>query len=271
MSLATTTTFNFPNPRVTSPYVPSRLRADCEARNIKFLTRADTKKAAHCLLEAFQDDSLAKLLTSHFLDPEQRRRCELQLYEAYLNQHIAKGICLGVGETKEGFETVAIWSTPKSAEEGLDELNNMLEAGYGKVWDMFGEEGRQKVFYGMLPLLHDSCERIIESDSRFASKKVFVLVYIGSTERARGKGNARKQFEVMFKHFIDPMDNSISYLESSAKSNIPIYNRFGFHFVEDIVLGHDYDRGIEGKDWAVMNVMIRGNKGNDWTTEKGKL
>ena len=43
----------------------------------------------------------------------------------------------------------------------------------------------------------------------------------------------------MFETYIDNDKNSIAYLESSSPANIPIYNRFGFHVAEDIVLGEN--------------------------------
>ena len=81
----------------------------------------------------------------------------------------------------------------------------------------------------------------------------------------------------MFETYIDNDENSIAYLESSSPANIPIYNRFGFHVTEDIVLGEKCEGAIRGRDYAVMNVMIRGTKGHDWTKDentfnsKGKL
>ncbi|EMG50204.1 hypothetical protein G210_4768 [Candida maltosa Xu316] len=154
---------------------------------LRHLNNEDVKKAAYTLLEAFAEDSLAKMLVCHIQDPHERKMCELTLYEAYLRQHIAKGIVIGQGETEQGFETVSIWSHPDSEHEGLDSYNNLMESGYGKVWNMYGEEGRKKVFYGMLPLLHDSAERIISTDSRFKNKGLFTLVYVGSSKRAQGK------------------------------------------------------------------------------------
>ena len=73
----------------------------------------------------------------------------------------------------------------------------------------------------------------------------------------------------MFNNYIDCNGGALTYLESSSPVNIPIYERFGFHLVDRIVLGNK--SGIEGKDCAVMHVMIRGIKGNDWTVENSRL
>lgn len=231
---------------------------------IRILNISDCEKAAKCLLQAFRNDDLAKLLVNHINDEQHRKYCELMLYEAYIKQHILAGLVLGINETDSDFETVAIWSVPDSIQRGLESFSTLMRAGYGKVWELYGEEGRFKVFDGMLPLLHDTCERILSTDDRFKGKNLFTLVYLGSTDLARGKGNVRKMFDYMFENFIDVCPNNLSYLESSAVSNIPIYERFGFHFYEDIMLGNKQEGSKAGDDYAIMNVMIRGTNGADW-------
>lgn len=228
-------------------------------------------KAASTLLQSFKTDSLARLLTNHISDLNDKDKLEYAMYECYLRQHIAKGVCLGIGESETEFETVAIWSTPTSADNGLDSFANLMDAGYHKLWEMAGDEGREKIFKGMLPLLHDTAERILSTDSRFMDKGLYTLVYLGSVASARGKGNVRLMFDFMFHNYIDlPGTSNMAYLESSSPDNIPIYNRFGFHFYEDIMLGsRDGPDAKEGEDYAVMNVMIRGSFGEDWTGSSG--
>ncbi|KAK6873903.1 putative N-acetyltransferase [Candida tropicalis] len=206
--MATTTThtssLKLKSEAKTSPYLST----------LRHLTNKDVKKAAYTLLEAFAEDSLAKMLVCHIKDPKERKICELTLYEAYLRQHIAKGIVIGQGETESGFETVSIWSHPQSEQDGLDSYNNLMEA---------------------------------------------------------GKGNVRKLFDYMFKNYIDKEEDNIAYLESSSPVNIPIYNRFDFHVVEDIILGSKFDGAVEGQDYAIMHVMIRGSHGHDWTQDENTL
>lgn len=234
---------------------------------VRQLTLADTEKAATTLLKSFETDALARLLTNHISNETEKLKLDRALYEAYLRQHILKGIVLGIGESEKEFETVALWSTPTSLEEGLEDFAVLMESGYGKLWDIAGDEGRHKIFKGMLPLLHDTCEKILNTDAKFKGKGVYTLVYLGSVAAARGKGNVRTMFEYMFKNYIDkPNTNNIAYLESSAPDNIPIYNRFGFHFYLDIMLGSKEKPGAkEGDDYAVMHVMIRDSYGQDWT------
>lgn len=239
-----------------------------QANRVRILQQKDVEKAAGCLLKAFESDSLAQLLTCHVSTAYEKQKINRHLYEAYLRQHILKGICLGIGESKEEFETVAIWSKPTSYDEGIESFDTLMESGYGKLWEIAGAAGRDKIFNGMLPLLHDTCTDIMTSDARFADKGVYTLVYVGSVASARGKGNTRAMFDFMFKNYIDvDGEDNITYLESSSPDNIPIYERFGFHFYRDIVLG-DKSRpdAVEGTHYAVMNVMIRDTRGKDWTT-----
>lgn len=245
--------------------------------HVKTLTMADCKKAAITLFEAFRSDDLANMLTSHLEDQRRRDKIELKLYEAYVAQHIYKGLCLGMGETEDRFESVAVWALPDSEHSGIESCATLMESGFYKVWLACDEGARQKIFKGMMPLLTDTYERILSTDTRFIGKNVYTLVYLGSIKAARGKGNSRKMFQYMFDNYIDASPNNIGYLESSSANNIPIYNKFDFKCYEDIVLGNTID-GVAGKDFAVMNVMIRGSFGHDWTNDenlnnstKGKL
>lgn len=237
-------------------------------KSIRKLTVKDTQKAAKTLLEAFRDDALAKLLVSHLPNETIRDYCELKLYEAYVNQHILTGLVLGINENAENFDTVAIWALPDSIDKGLESFSTLMRSGYDQVWSTIGEEGRSKVFDGMLPLLHDSCEKVMTTDSRFIGKNVYTLVYLGSTLNARGKGYVTLMFDYMFNNFIDKDSDNIAYLESSSATNIPIYERYGFYFYKDIMLGTKGPDSIEGKHYAMMNIMIRGAQCNDWRKEK---
>lgn len=229
---------------------------------VHVLTPQDAKKAALTLHRSFEHDALARYLTKHIPDPKDKQAFNCLMYECYLKQHIDKGLCLGIGEGETCFETVAIWSTPTSFDRGLETFHDYMEHGFDKFWTLAGAEGREKVFKGLLPLLDRTSERIV-SDPRFADCGVFTLVYLGSVAEARGKGNVRAMFDYMFGTHIDAGERNIAYLESSAPSNIPIYNKFGFHVYEQIVLG---ENGVEGENYAAMNVMVRAPHGADWQT-----
>lgn len=235
--------------------------------DFRLLDENDVEKAARTFLDAFSHDELSAYLTAHILSPALVEKCHLALYEAYLRQHMSHGIVIGTNEDDMSFETVAVWATPESEEDGLEDFATMCEAGYNKVWDLYGPGGRDKIFRGLLPLLHGAAHRILGSDSRISDKDVYTLVYVGSTAKAQGKGNLRKMFNYMFDKYIDVSDNTISYLESSAASNIPIYNRFGFGEVESITLGEKTKDAQVGIHYAVLTIMIRGNRGIDWTTQ----
>lgn len=236
---------------------------------VKVLTLADVPKAALTLQHSFAVDLLAKLLTNHIADDTHKQLVDYTLYLCYLKQHIAKGLCLGIGENDTEFDTVAVWALPTSEEDGIDSFANLMDAGYDKLWELAGPDGQDKIFKGMLPLLHDTCARIMASDARFRGRGVYTLVYLGSVESARGKGNLRAIFEYMFRNYIDrPNTNHITYLESSSPTNIPIYAKFGFQLYEDIVLGDNRKPGAkEGDDYAVMHVMVRGPYGKAWSDQ----
>lgn len=229
---------------------------------VRQLTLADTERAAATLIRLFEKDDLQLLLMAAVPDAEKPKVTRL-LYEAYVRQHILKGVALAVGESGGDFETVALWLTPASIDAGLELFDTLMRLGYGALWEALNPETRHRIFSGMLPLLHDTSHRI--TTTTFKNKGVYTLVYLGLLESARGKGNARKMFEYMFANYIDkPGTNNIAYLESLSPTNIPIYNRFGFHVVEDIALGDDKGR-------AVMHVMVRDSFGNDWTRQSPKI
>lgn len=166
-------------------------------------------------------------------------------------------------EKEDKFETVAVWALPDSDDNGMESCATLMECGFYKVWLLCDDEARNRIFKGMMPLLHDTFERIYHTDPLLKDKNVYTLVYLGSVKEARGKGNSRKMFEYMFEKYIDASPDNIAYLESSSANNIPIYNKFGFKWYEDIVLGNSTD-GVAGKDYAVMNVMVRDVYGRDW-------
>lgn len=179
---------------------------------------------------------------------------------AISNSTLPRACFFGVGEDDEEFETVFIWSQSQSADIGLYSFSNMMDAAYDKLWHICDNVGQDKIFHGILPFLHDTAHRIFTTDKNLIGKGVFILVYIGSLAKARGKGNARIIFEYMFENYINlPGKNHVAYLESYSVNNIPIYNKFGFRMYENIVLGtKDVPNAKEGEDYAVVNVMIRG-------------
>lgn len=238
---------------------------------VKVLSLEDVDKAAVTLHQAFVDDNLSKLLLCHVSDRELREKLEFELYRAYIKQHILKGLCLGIGEAEDSFETVGVWALPDSRDRGLESFSNMMQSGFGTLWETLDNQGRDKVFDGLLPLLHNTCEEIMLTDPRFWNKNVYTLVYLGSVERARGKGNTRLMFEFMFKNYIDAEPDNITYLESSSTANIPIYEKFGFHKYSEIVLGKKKDNYVEGIDFAVMTIMIRGLNGETLVAKNNVL
>ncbi|KAF6015621.1 hypothetical protein HII12_000781 [Brettanomyces bruxellensis] len=227
---------------------------------VEVLTFKDCKKAAKTLYNAFNDDDVDRYLSRHLEDqPELKKKCDLLLFEAYVYSLMLKGIVVGVkgedSENKDCFETVATWSTPDTGT--IEDYLTMLRSGFARLAWMTGAEGRRRIFHDLFKTLADNADDIMSADPD--GENLFTLVYLGTIPEARGKGNVRATFGYMFKNYIDPR-NSISYLESSALRNIPIYERFGFRAVADEWLG-DKNAPV---DKARMDVMIRGPQGKTW-------
>lgn len=215
---------------------------------VRILTTSDTKRAARTLLKAFRGDRVNDYLSHHLRDqPEMKERVDIALYEAYVYSHVLKGLVVGVdGDSEECFETVLLWAVPFV---DVEDTVTMARSGYLRFSWLTGAEGRQRVFNELFPLLHNTQHEIV------GDVPTYTLVYVGSTPEAQGKGNLRAMFEFMFEEYID-RDQALAYLESSAMTNIPIYERFGFKQVRDIYLGQ---KGEE--DSARMDVMVRQPKG----------
>lgn len=227
---------------------------------VVILDYKDSKKAAKTLYESFDNDDVARYVTRHLEDnPTLKKQVELQFYEAYIVSHIMKGLVLGIkgenSDENDSYETVSVWVKPDSG--SLDDYLTLIRSGFAKVAWNTGAEGRRRIFGVLFKVLHDYYDNTIKLDKK-NSENVWTLVYLGSTPAARGKGNVRKMFDYIFNNYIDP-NNSITYLESSALRNLPIYERFGFRAVNDIYLG---EKGTD--DCARMDVMIRGPKGEKW-------
>ncbi|GMM29072.1 hypothetical protein DAMA08_017880 [Martiniozyma asiatica (nom. inval.)] len=232
-----------------------------KSHNIEILTFKDVKKAARTLYESFDDDDVARYCSRHLEnDPQRKLDVDLAMYEAYVSVHIMKGLAIGIkGENasdadNETFETVALWEIPNGGD--MSDYITLIRSGFAKLAWKTGAEGRKRIFQTMFPVLHGNFHDIMHNKGE---ENTFTLVYLGSTPKARGKGNVRAIFEWMFQNYIDK-NNSVAYLESSSVNNFPIYEKFGFKPVADIWLGDKNDP----VDSARMDVMIRGPNGSTW-------
>lgn len=228
---------------------------------VEILELKDARKAARTLYKSFDNDDVARYVSRHLEhDPKQKELVDMQLYEAYVTQHIMKGLALAIKgddhENKDSFETVALWATPEST--SMDDYITLIRSGFAKLAWNTGAEGRRRVFGVLFKVLHDNYDAIMSCDKE-DGENVYTLVYLGSSPDARGKGNVRKMFEYTFQNHIDKR-NSLTYLESSAIANLPIYEKFGFKATADIWLGDKEDP----VDKARMDIMIRGPKGEEW-------
>lgn len=223
---------------------------------VEILGFSDYKQVALTLYESFQNDLLSKYLTIHLAgNPDLKKRAEIALFEAYAYSHMLKGLVVGIrSEDGKRFETVAVWARPDSG--NMENFWTLVRSGYLKYAWLTGAEGRDRLFNGLFPLLHKTSHEVLGQ----AQTNTWSLIYLGSTPEARGKGNARAMFDFMFENYIDKK-GCLSYLESSSSANIPIYEKFGYKLVKQIVLGDPVDKD---KDFAAFEIMVRGPMGKQW-------
>lgn len=126
-----------------------------------------------------------------------------------------------------------------------DDPITQLRSGMWRLSWRLSPEGRHRFFTEFLPLLHDTKAAILGPRDPAS----WYLVYIGTTQRGRGKGHASK----LIRHVTAQADREgvPVYLESSNEKNPPIYRRYGFETVRTVWL----QRGLEGN--VGMDIMVR--------------
>ncbi|ODV60533.1 GNAT family N-acetyltransferase ASCRUDRAFT_91831 [Ascoidea rubescens DSM 1968] len=263
---------------------------------VEVITYDTYKSAAKCLLNAFVDDTLDKYLFNHIKDHRQRHKAELALYEAYLYSHILRGgLCLGTRKNSTSsssssssdasdsevsdFSCVSIWAPPDLIIE--DGYLTLIRSGYLRVAWLSGFEGFKKIFTQLFNVLSNTKDRVLGDDNKYT----WSLIYIGTDVDSRGKGYAKHLINYMFKHYIDN-NNYLTYLESSATSNIPIYKKFGFEHITDVyVYNHNSDLSLErinntnskvingklGVNYGRLDIMVRGSNKGKTPWKKGEI
>ncbi|KAF8463508.1 hypothetical protein BDZ91DRAFT_620724, partial [Kalaharituber pfeilii] len=202
----------------------------------------ESKKAAASLAQAFKDDEVA----FYFLTtPKDAHRSEKEVWNLHtkileytVKAHCRKGLVLGIGENYEG---VALWMPPG---QNMDDWWTILRSGMWKLWFKLSSEGRKRWFDEFLPKLHDTKEEVMGD----RDPNSWYLVYIGVIPEAQGRGYSRKLVE----HVTVMADalNEPCYVESSARKNVAIYERFGFERLTEVIL----DRGEKP---VMLDIMVR--------------
>lgn len=208
---------------------------------VRVVTAAEYKQAAACLAEAFAEDEVVRYPVdtpdrTHWTAQE-KWDLHVEILEYVTYAHILKGLVTTIGD----FEAVALWMPPGT---DMDDYLTMFKSGMWRLNYRLSAEGKRRFYNEFLPLLHDTKHGTLgarDADSWY-------LVYIGTSMRGRGKGNASK----LIRHVTSQADKDgvPVYLESSNEKNPPIYRRFGFETVRTVYL-HRAEKNVE------LDIMVR--------------
>lgn len=126
----------------------------------------------------------------------------------------------------------------------MDDWWTILRSGMWRLIFQISREGMNRFYKEFVPLLHDTKHGILGD----RDDKSWYLVYLGTKPSSRGKGYGGK----LLQHglALADKDGAPAYLESSAKSNIPYYEKFGFKFVKEIQL-------LRAEKPVSLSVMLR--------------
>jgi len=126
----------------------------------------------------------------------------------------------------------------------MDDWMTRLRSGMWRLPWRLSSEGNHRFFKEFLPLLHDTKHSTlgVRDDSSW------YLVYIGTSEKGRGKGNCTKLMNHVTR-MADEQGQPV-YLESSNEKNPPIYRRYGFETVRTIHLQR-------AEKNVMMDIMVR--------------
>lgn len=179
----------------------------------RLLTLADVEATAQVIAQAFEDDPL----TSFMLPIKATRvRTLTKFFRVYGEINIKNQRGYGVGEPLHG---IAFWKFPeqdsmsisvKSLGKLLPLLFTMYPIGYF----------RAKAILNQIEALH----------KKYADAPHFYLDNLGVLASARGKGVSSK----LIRPFLEMADSQkvMAYTDTVTKSNVPLYEHFGFQCVE---------------------------------------
>lgn len=179
----------------------------------KQLSTAEVEPAAWVISQAFMDDPLIS-----FMLPLKRTRVQtlLKFFRAYAAISIKNGRGFGVGEPLQG---VAFWKVP--AQESMSISVKSL----GKFLPLL---------FTMYPIGYFRAKKILEQieslHAKHANEPHFYLDNLGVLPAAQGRGMSSK----LIRPFLQMADEqkAIAYTDTVAKSNVPLYEHFGFECVE---------------------------------------
>lgn len=177
------------------------------------LTLADLEPMAQVLATSFEEDPLVA-----FILPNTKTRVKTvaKFFRAMGRLNIQNQLAFGAGEPLEG---VAVWNFPdKSVSATPKDLVAFLPLLFSCY--PIGAQ-RARAVFRQLDAMH----------KKYASEPHFYLDNLGVLPSARGKGLSSK----LIRPFLEMADSQrvIAYTDTVTKSNVPLYEHFGFQCVEE--------------------------------------
>ncbi len=178
------------------------------------LAPSDIEPMAQALANAFSEDPLVS-----FILPNAKTRVKTiaKFFRAMGRLNIRAGSAFGIGEPLQG---VAVWSFPNKPEASVTpkDLLTFLPVLFSSY--TIGVR-KARAILGQIDANH----------KKHASEPHFYLDNLGVLASARGQGLSSK----LIHPFLEMADSQrvIAYTDTVTKSNVPLYQHFGFELVEE--------------------------------------
>ncbi|HKY53600.1 MAG TPA: GNAT family N-acetyltransferase [Anaerolineales bacterium] len=188
--------------------------AGVTSQDYRQLTLSDVEQAAQVIAQSFVEDPLVSFMLPFRAT---RVRTMVKFFRVYGEISIKNHRGYGVGEPLQG---VAYWKAPeqedmsisvKSLGKFLPILFTMYPIGYFRARSVIS--------------------RIEDLHKKHANEPHFYLDNLGVLPSARGKGLSSK----LIRPFLEMADSQkvIMYTDTVTKSNVPLYEHFGFQCMEE--------------------------------------
>ncbi|MCC6299971.1 MAG: GNAT family N-acetyltransferase [Anaerolineales bacterium] len=186
------------------------------------LTLADLESMAQVLAQSFSEDPLVSFILPN---AQTRVRTVAKFFRAMGRLNIRAGSAFGIGKPLQG---VAVWSFPNKPEASASpkDLLTFLPVLFSPY--AIGLRRARAVL-----------SQIDANHKKHAPEPHFYLDNLGVLASARGQGLSSK----LIRPFLQMADEQklIAYTDTVTKSNVPLYQHFGFELVEENLIG---DTGI---------------------------
>ena len=183
-------------------------------REHRQLTLSDLEPMAQVLARAFSEDPLVS-----FILPNAKTRVKTiaKFFRAMGRLNIRAGSAFGIGEPLQG---VAVWSFPNKPEASVTpkDIVTFLPVLFSPY--AIGVRRARAIL-----------SQIDANHKKHASEPHFYLDNLGVLASARGQGLSSK----LIRPFLETADSQkvIAYTDTVTKSNVPLYQHFGFELVEE--------------------------------------